>query len=429
MKIDPKAVASIDRKKLNEVAVLPLVPEVVKYPKDKLLQFKLRTVPTDNNSPTYELTVPCISGREGVREAIKWKSNIEQVFDGMNAATAATRDALVRRALCDQAFTAYKNGVVKNIAKRFNQLRTEAYEQSKAAGGTDAEAQAAYDAVAMPAIHLDDVTEGMRELMNYIVPFKGLQRQKRFMRRKCRKPADMTAREFFNHFVRMNTQELPQMPPDYDHRQRLAEDEVIDILLFAFPASWSAEMTKQGFDPFAATSMEVLEFCERLEASEAVFQQPNKHGKAGNNDKGSSKKKSSGGQKSEGQYYCLHHGKNTTHDTNDCTTLKNQSKKLKSANDNSGGSKNKSWTKKAEHGKDKSKKELAALTRKMVREELNAADKKRKSDKKDDESVGSVNQIDEVDLAMFNYTDMDNLKIDTDDSEFDDEELKTEAEA
>jgi hypothetical protein len=64
-----------------------------------------------------------------------------------------------------------------------------------------------------------------------------------------------------------------------------------------------------------------------------------------------------------------------------------------------------------------------------VREELNAADKKRKSDKKDDESVGSVNQIDEVDLAAFNYTDMGNLKIDTDDSEFDDEELKTEAEA
>ena len=62
MKVDMKAVASIG-KQHNEVAILPLVPETVKYPKDKLLQFKLRTIPGDADSPTYELTVPNISGQ------------------------------------------------------------------------------------------------------------------------------------------------------------------------------------------------------------------------------------------------------------------------------------------------------------------------------------------------------------------------------
>jgi hypothetical protein len=357
-----------------------------------------------------------------------------QVFEGMNATTGTARDALVRRALCDQALTSYDQGYVQSQAERWGNLKTDAYNAAIQADPTDlAAARAASAAVAQPAIENVDVANGINTLMEYIVPFKGLQRQKRFMRRKCRKPADMSAREFYNHFTRMNDQELPNMPPNYNWDQRLTDDEVVDILLFAFPASWSAEMNKQGFDPFAATSMEVLEFCERMEAAEAVYHQPNSNGKANgnhNNNKGSSKKKSSGGQKSEGQYYCLHHGKNTTHDTNDCTTLKNQSKKLKSSNDNSGGSKNKTWTKKAEHNKDKSKKELAALARKMVREELNAAEKKRKSkDKDDDDSVASVNQIDEVDLAVFNYTDMNKLKIDSDDSEFDEEELKTEAEA
>ena len=271
---------------------------------------------------------------------------------------------------------------------------------------------------------------GMREIMNFVVPFKGLQRQKRFMRRKCRKPVDMTARQFYNHFVRMNDQELPHMPPAYHNDQRLTDDEVIDILLYAFPASWSAEMAKQDFDPFASTSIEVLAFCERMEAAEAVFQPTNNKGKAGGNSKDSSKKKSSGGRKSEGQYYCLHHGKNTSHNTNDCQTLQKQSKKLKSGDESTGKHGNKTWSRKAEQNKEKSKKELAALMRKTVRSELNALNKSKKRKESDDDSdAASVNQIDEIDLAAFNYTDMGKLKIDSDDSSFDEGELKTEAEA
>ena len=265
------------------------------------------------------------------------------------------------------------DGLVQANAVRLVDARQAAYDAAIATVIAVADAEAARDAVVAPAISIDDVNAGIREIMNYVVPFKGLQRQKRFMRRKCRKPMDMTAREFYNHFIRMNDQELPSMPPLYNGTQRLTDDEVTDILLYAFPASWSAEMAKQGFDPFSTTSMAVLEFCERMEASEEVFQPTNKNGKASGNDKGSSKKKSSGGHhKSGGQYYCLHHGKNTSHDTNDCQTLKNPSKKMKSGDDNKGKHANKTWSRKAEQSKEKSKKELAALMRKTVRDELNA---------------------------------------------------------
>jgi len=230
MKIDVKAAASIGRQH-NEVAILPLVPETVKYPKDKLLQFKLRTVPGNADSPTYELTVPKISGQEGVRETIKWCKAIYQVFEGMNANTAQQRDVLVRRAVCDQAETLYEHGLVDATALRLLALRDAAYDTALAADpGNVAAAAAARAAVPAPAINEADVDAGIREIMNFVVPFKGLQRQKRFMRRKCRKSADMTAREFYNHFVRMNEQELPHMPPHYDNAQRLTDDEVTKAL-------------------------------------------------------------------------------------------------------------------------------------------------------------------------------------------------------
>jgi hypothetical protein len=224
----------------------------------------------------------------------------------------------------------------------------------------------------------------------------------------------------------MNDLELPQMPPRYSVAQSLTDDEVIDILLHAFPASWSAEMQKQGFDAFAHSPTRVLEFCEQLEASEAVFT-PVKSKKDS-----SSKKKSGGHKKSDGEYYCLHHGKNNTHDTNDCNTLKSHSKKLKSGNESSGKSQNKTWSRKAEQSKDKTRKDLAALMKQMVREELNAVDKKRKDagsdNDDDDDEVASLNQIDEVDLAAFNYSDMGKLKIDSDESDNDDDGLVTEVE-
>ena len=219
MKVDAKAVASLGKQQHNEVAILTLVPEMVKYPKDKLLQFKLRTIPGNADSPTYELTVPKISGQEGVRETIKWTKAIYQVFDGMNATTAQQRDLLVRRALCDQAETSYEHGLVQANALRLVVARRAAYDAAIANGDSVADAQAARDTVVAPAIDNHDVDVGIREIMNFVVPFKGLQRQKRFMRRKCRKPIDMTAREFYNHFVRMNDQELPSMPPFYNGTQ------------------------------------------------------------------------------------------------------------------------------------------------------------------------------------------------------------------
>ena len=110
MKIDPKAVSSAERPH-NEQAILPLVPVAIKYPKERLLQFKLRTTPADADSPTYELSVPCINSTEGTREVLRWSSLMTQVFVGQNATTGPQHDGLVKRTVTETAETAYNEGV------------------------------------------------------------------------------------------------------------------------------------------------------------------------------------------------------------------------------------------------------------------------------------------------------------------------------
>ena len=367
MKVDPKASRYNDRHVKEDTAILPLEPKKVKYAKDKLLSFKLRTIPADADSPTYEMQMPINTGSETPRETIEWMKNLNKVFRGMNAAAdAVQQDNLVRRTITDAAETAYNTAYMESRQTTFTAAREAALQASITNGDNVAAQQAAVAAVNQPDPTTLDVTAGVQAVMIYVTPYKGLQRQKRYMRRKCRKPADMSAREFFNHFSRMNWQELPLMPPAFNNTQCLQVDEIVDILMHAFPSSWNAEMERQGFDPFDHSPEEMLEFCERLEASETV----NTPVKGNNKSNGSSGKKphNKGSNKSDkgGDYYCMHHGKNTTHNTEDCRTLQYRSKKHKDgsgSSDSKGKHGNKTWSRKAEHYKDKSKKDLAALMR------------------------------------------------------------------
>jgi hypothetical protein len=184
-------------------------------------------------------------------------------------------------------------------------------------------------------------------------------------------------------------------------------------------------MEKQDFDPDTKTLIEVIQFCERMEEAEDF--QPGRDAK-----KNHSNKKAKGEKKHEksapsatGPKYCLLHGDNHTHVTDECHVLKKQAGALRRRNDDDDDRKppyKKSWKRDADKGTNSSKKELAAFVRKQARKELNAFAKKRKasSDEDDDDeekSVGSLNHFvaGEIDLSAFNYSEMDNLKIDSDD--------------
>jgi hypothetical protein len=258
---------------------------------------------------------------------------------------------------------------------------------------------------------LDDIRAGFRKVIQFMVPSKGLSRIKRQMRRKIRKPADMPVRTFFNHIARINYEELPKLPPNYNRAQSLSQDEIIDILLFAFPQSWQSEMNRQGFDPQEHTPMELIDFCERIEAAEEMETDKNTKRVGSKSDANKqvakkSKTNSSGGP----NYYCEIHGKNYSHNTKDC----------RQKNSGSSGNNNKNWANKSNANKHQASKELAAFIKKQVKAkvaaELHAMDGKRKASddgNKSDEDVseGEINAIEQMDLAQFDYGDMENLRI------------------
>ena len=115
--------------------------------------------------------------------------------------------------------------------------------------------------------------------------------------------------------------------------------------------------------------------------------------------------------------------------------LKKQAQQLRRNNDDGDRKpthKNKTWKRDADQKTTASKKELAAFVRKQACKELYAFNKKRKaaetppSSDEDESSVASLHnvealtrqeegEVDEINLAGFNYGDMDNLKIDSGD--------------
>ena len=237
-----------------------------------------------------------------------------------------------------------------------------------------------------------------------------------------RKPADMSIREYTNRILHINNDELPLLPPFGGPAQKLSDDELTDIITSGIPKSWVREMDKQNFDPVDATITEILNFCERMESAEEGFDlangKPKTHANGNGNrtnkhQKGKGKTDSKSGN-GNGKF-CLLHGKNSTHDTDGCHVMKKTADSLKDSYEKkggSGGSKNKTWKRKADDDKKFSKNDLAAFVRKTARKELHAFTKKRKTISDDDdgsvsdESTKSLNNIDrnaDIDLSKFNF--------------------------
>ena len=147
-------------------------------------------------------------------------------------------------------------------------------------------------------------------------------------------------------------------------------------------------MDRQGKDPDTMSAEQIMTFCEQLEEAEDFTPAVKKEAGKGKS-KGKGQKPSSN-DKGDGKYYCLLHGKNDSHDSNDCHKLKDQAKRLKTGNSQTGSSKNKTWKRDSDKSTNKSKKELNAMTKKMekLQKEVNSI-KKRKSDD-DDESVHNI---------------------------------------
>jgi len=315
---------------------------------------------------------------------IQWFMNVERAFAGLNSNNGQLRYQMIQQFAAGPAPSGFNHNAQVLAAPARATLIATAQAAVAADDGTNTARRTALDTqlAAMQALTnetvlaqnggLQIITTALNGMMTLLLPNKILQRVKRCLRREARKPIDMPVRECLMHIIRINTQEIPRLPPNFNNAQSLGDDELIDILLFGAPKSWQREMDRQGLDPLASTPYDVAAFMERIEMSED-FDSDKKTTKVA---QGKGKKKSGyakGNSDADGSKHCMLHSNNNTHDTSECKTLMAQAKKLKGNNGTNnkgkGGNKggNKSWKNTAKDKTGDSKKELAALIKKATK--------------------------------------------------------------
>ena len=406
-------------------------PEPEEIEKRLQIGMKLRVNPTDADSALTYITIRKLKGGETLDVVILWKHDVRKALTGLNATTGVQQYPIVEQVLEGQPLSAFRNGSNKQNAKEHLMLREAAKAaaeatESAATGSTaltiEAAGQAAWATTLAPAPSVTCIEEGMYAVISLYCPPKALAKQKRWMRRTLKKTIDMSVRDFANRIQKMN-EDLKEFPPFTHHvsPQTLREDELTEIFVHACPKRWLRKMDELDFDYLVKDTQEIIAFLERMEASEATdFDEVRNDSKT--NGKGNGKKKNAKkGKKSsgDGSFYCLHHGKNTSHNTDDCMVLKALAKEAKGGNGNKPKSKNKTWTKKAADAKSEVKKEIQAFIKKAEKsrkKELNAfikeinAKKRKPSDEDEALSVssGSVNQMD---LTQIDFDDLDETDV------------------
>lgn len=415
--------------------LLPLVPDPLdEMTNENSVSYQLLTNPADPNSPKYKKSVRVLDGSENPRTVLRWARDVHQVLRGL-AVTDGTPQYQIMLDLVSSSAAA----LLRQKAEELGSARQQNAVSTAADATLAAAAAAQHWSEFLTAA---DMVDAKRHVLTSLLPSKIVAMVKRYLRRDCRKPADMKVRTYYQHLIRINNDELPTLPP-FAANQSLGDDEIVDILCFGTPKSWNREMDRQGWDPIAHTPREVVDFLERIETAEDFDGTKVDHSQQKGSSNNKKKKSSSSGKQSK---YCMLHG-NGSHSTDECHTLKEQAKKMKSGDSSGSSGKkfgNKTWSRKAQDSTSSSKKELAAFIKKTAKaamKEVHSAEKKRKADSDDEASASSYESakdayafdkkpaakakaskgktkgkdiadvIFETDLKDFNYQDMENLEI------------------
>jgi hypothetical protein len=245
---------------------------------------------------------------------------------------------------------------------------------------------------------LDNFQEVIKEVTKHVFPRKALVKQKRYLRRHLRKPRDLSIRQYVTTIVDMNEDFI--LFPDGVAGSKMPDDEIADIVESSCPNTWQRQMLIQGFDVTDHTLSELVDFLERLETAEDIYDDnykstKNKGTKSNSDQKDgddnetqrsakskqddSNKKKSNGNRirskKRRADWWCSLHEKDD-HDEADCRVVQAQIKRMK-ASWKAGGYKNPN--KKTRYSKEKEDESFNAFVDHATKEVMNRVTKKSKN--------------------------------------------------
>ena len=198
---NPSSTATQTKRKI--LPPIPLErPAKQDLPKGAYQSYKLRNIPDDPMSPTYELSVPYLSSGTP-EEWLLFKKNVNRVITGQDKTTGPPKYVLARRLLQGEALATFDN--------KATELGNETVAHFK---------------------------ECPTAVTNFIFPVRSSMLQKRYMRRFLRKPAEMTTREYVARVPELNNY-LPEFPQvNGNDVDVIPPEKIRDMLEFGVPASW-----------------------------------------------------------------------------------------------------------------------------------------------------------------------------------------------
>lgn len=349
---------------------IPLArPTPSELKKGSYVAVTLRSVPTDDNSQTYELNIGIF--RSGSPEQfLEFRRDLLKAIAGQNITTGPSKFAMARRLLAGDALSVF------NAAATAQQAETNA-----------------------------TFVEALKELCQHVFPQRALRMQKRYMRRYMRKPSSMKTREYIARVNEINGY-LKLFPP-FEQDQSLPDDEVLDLLEFAVPQTWQKQFWLQGFDPLEHTIREFTEFCERLEFTEDLYDTAHrgtKRTRSGHDPRGMEKrhsqvKRPANSNHKQPSKWCEYH-KTGSHSTGECKIMLAQAQKMRAA-----------WDNRSERTKPnnvvknnkKSQEDINAIIGKAVKEAIHAERRPKKPEPKP-----SDEQLDDFELLNLSETESEN---------------------
>jgi hypothetical protein len=217
MKVSSQAATALgNNKDSKEVPPLSLVPDESKIEQNdeaKKGSFKLLSDPTDTASQKYSFTMNYADGSQSIRFQIKWVKDVQKILRSMDITAPAAQHEMIQQLCSGQVLTQYNESIMV-ACQTAKVARTRAVvvglrrraATATVAGKTEnefircqANAQVTNKVVPPDPATLNMIKPALRDTIKMVCPYKALEKQNRFMRRKMRKPADMKIRIFVNH--------------------------------------------------------------------------------------------------------------------------------------------------------------------------------------------------------------------------------------
>ena len=296
--------SKIPRKPGSLQPVLPLIPEALPSAdedKGNYISFELKTrVGAPNDSTKYKKYVRKFE--EGTpHQWILLMRDLEEIWAQNSMGGGTDRASTVRALVRGESAVAFEA----------------ALQEARSDG--EGELQAAT---------IEHVEAALKSVAAVVFPHRALELQKLWMHKSMFKPRALSTRMTSAAISRINNA-LPVFP-GATAEDKFNESDLIGLLEWSLPAKWREQFDLKGYVPSDHPRKKLIEECEAIERH---IKPDSENGKTGNgyskNSKNQKSEKSgSKGKKSEEAFshYCKEHGKNSTHDTKDCYTLKNRAK-------------------------------------------------------------------------------------------------------